>query len=607
MCGIVGYIGDKDCTTVLTDGLRKLEYRGYDSAGVAVFENGKISVVKTQGRLDDLDQKMAEVGRPAGHCGIGHTRWATHGKPSDKNAHPHGTGRVTVVHNGIIENYLSIKAKLLENGYLFQTETDTEIVAKLLDFYYRGDPMDAIRKAMKEMRGAYALGILFCDSPDTIYAIKKDAPLIVGAGEGENFIASDVPAILKYTKDYYLLEDGEIAVIQKDSVKIFDIAGNQKEKELLTANWSVEDAEKGGFPHFMLKEIFEQPTALKNTISPRVVNDLPDFDLGGLTDEMLKKVERIHIVACGTAMHAGLVGRTIIEKVARIPVDVDMASEFRYRDPLLGKNDLVIIISQSGETADSLAALRLAKERGIHTLAVVNVVGSSIARDADSVLYTWAGPEIAVASTKAYSVQLSAMYLLAIRFALVKGVVDEAYAKDYCKKLLSTSDAVEKMLESADACKEMARLFYETQNTFFIGRGLDYALSMEGSLKLKEISYIHSEAYAAGELKHGTISLIEDGTPVVAVATQRPLFEKMLSNIKEVKARGAMVVALCHEEQTDVSHVADHVITLPAGVDDLFIPIVATIPLQLLAYYTSVARGCDVDKPRNLAKSVTVE
>ncbi|WP_069989273.1 glutamine--fructose-6-phosphate transaminase (isomerizing) [Massilioclostridium coli] len=606
MCGIVGYVGKQNATDVLIDGLRKLEYRGYDSAGIAVFENHKIVIEKAKGRLDNLEQKMEETHRPTGHCGIGHTRWATHGEPSDVNSHPHGNERVTIVHNGIIENYQQLKEKLEHRGYSFLSETDTESVAKLLDYYYSGDPIETLQKVISAIQGSYALGVMFKDNPGTIYAIRKESPLIVGVGKGENFIASDVPAIIKYTKDYYLLDENEIAVLTQDSVHVYDLDGEEIQKELHTANWDVEAAEKGGYPHFMIKEIHEQPSAFRNTVSPRIIDGLPDLQLENLSDEHLKSIERIHIVACGTAMHAGMVGKYVIEEMARIPVDVDVASEFRYRNPILGKNDLVVIISQSGETADTLAALRLAKQQGVPTLAIVNVVGSSIAREADSVCYTWAGPEIAVASTKAYMVQLSVMYLLAAKFSQLKGTLSENEVRSFCGKLMEIPDLLETVLEQADNCQYFASKFQNARDLFFIGRGVDYSLSLEGSLKLKEISYIHSEAYAAGELKHGTISLITDEVPVVAIATQQALYEKMISNVKEVKARGAKVLLICREDAPEQKDITSYQLRIPL-VDDILMPLLTTVPLQLFAYYTAVLRGCDVDKPRNLAKSVTVE
>lgn len=606
MCGIVGYVGPRNCTDVLIDALSKLEYRGYDSAGIAVFENGAITVEKAKGRLKNLEEKMAEGHRPEGHVGIGHTRWATHGEPSDINSHPHGNKRVSVVHNGIIENYIKIKSFLMDKGYEFLSETDTETVAKLLDYYYDGNPTATIAKVLGKIEGSYALGIIFSDFPDTVFAARKDSPLIIGVGDGENFIASDVPAILKYTRDYYLLEHNEIAVITKDSVVISDLDGEVLVKELQHANWDEEAAEKGGYEHFMLKEIHEQPEVLKRTILPRIMDGMPFLDECGITSDMLRSFRKIYIVACGTAMHAGLVGKYVIEKIARTEVIVDIASEFRYRNPIIGEKDLVMLISQSGETADTKAVLRLAKEEGATTISVVNVKGSSIARESDFVIYTHAGPEISVASTKAYSVQLSIMYLFAFQLAYAKGVITEDKCRRLVEELLSVPEKIEKAFDVSEICQYVGSKLINADSLLYIGRGLDYALSMEGSLKLKEISYIHSESYAAGELKHGTISLVTDEMPVIAVATQEDLFDKTISNIKEVKARGAKVVLIC-KDTTDVSaDIADYQVKIPA-VDDVLMPMVAAVPMQMIAYYTSVLRGCDVDKPRNLAKSVTVE
>ena len=589
MCGIVGYVGPRDCTDVLVSALKKLEYRGYDSAGIAVFEDGKIAVAKTKGRLTDLEAKMQTEGKPRGHAGIGHTRWATHGEPSDVNSHPHSGRRVTIVHNGIIENYKQLKQFLIDNERTeFLSDTDTEVVAQLLDFYYDGNPIRCIRKVLHELRGSFALGIVFADRPETVYAVRCESPLIVAQGQGEVFIASDVPAVIKYTKDYYLLEHGEIAV-------------------LLTADWDEDSAEKGGYPHYMLKEIHEQPTAVKTTITPRIENGLPNLSECGITPETLRQFQNIFIVACGTAMHAGMVGKYVIEKLARVSVTVDIASEFRYRNPLIGADDLVIIISQSGETADSKAVLNLVKGTGAKTLAIVNVKGSSIAREADMVIYTHAGPEIAVASPKAYMVQLSVMYLLAFEMAFAKGRIDEATCRRLTASLVRVPDVIEAAIGSVlDLCQYVSTKLIAADSLLYIGRGLDYALSMEGSLKLKEISYIHSESYAAGELKHGTISLITEGMPVIAVATQNSLLEKTVSNIKEVKARGAMTIVICDEEADIDSEAADYLIRIPK-ISEMLMPMVATVPMQLLAYYTSVNKGNDVDKPRNLAKSVTVE
>lgn len=609
MCGIVGYVGTRDAADVLIDGLSRLEYRGYDSAGIAVFEKGQVRVAKTKGRLANLEEKMKAEGKPCGHTGIGHTRWATHGEPSDRNSHPHAGGSVTIVHNGIIENYKHLKEFLLSKGKVFQSDTDTEVVAQLLGYYYEmtpGNPVDAIIKTMKELEGSYALGVMFADFPDMVFALRKESPLIVGIGKDESFIASDVTAILQYTRNYYLLEPGEIAVLSKGEAKVYDIHYQKIEKELKTADWDVSAAEKGGYPHFMIKEIHEQPTAIKTTITPRITDGMPNLEECGITPETLREFRSIHVVACGTAMHAGMVGKYVIEKLARVPVNVDIASEFRYREPLVGKGDLVIIISQSGETADSLAAMRLAKELGAKTLAIVNAKGSSIAREADMLIYTHAGPEIAVASTKAYMVQIAVMYLFAFELAFAKGAIDEAECRRLTALLQETPAQIEEILAHHEMTQKIAAELITADSLLYIGRGLDYALSMEGSLKLKEISYIHSESYAAGELKHGTISLITENMPVIAVATQTGLFDKTISNIKEVKARGAKVVLISRDDYTPEQDVADHQFCLPQF-DDLLMPMLAVVPLQLIAYYTAVYKGTDVDKPRNLAKSVTVE
>lgn len=592
MCGIVGYVGDRDCADVLVDALSKLEYRGYDSAGIAVVEKGVIKVEKCKGRLANLVDKMAVDGKPQGHCGIGHTRWATHGEPSDINSHPHGNKRVSIVHNGIIENYKQIKDFLIEEGYSFVSETDTETVAKLLDYYYVDDPVDTIIKVLSEIKGSYALGIMFRDYPDTVFAVRKECPLIVGVGENENFLASDVPAIIKYTRDYYLLEANEIAVVKKDSVQIYDMHKEPVHKEINTADWDVDAAEKGGYEHFMLKEIHEQPAAVRDTVSPRIINGMPDLSQDGVDMQKLKDYRQIFIVACGTAMHAGMVGKYVIEKLARKPVIVDIASEFRYRDPIITKDDLMIVISQSGETADTMAVLRLAKEVGAATLAVVNVVGSSIAREADMVIYTHAGPEISVASTKAYMVQISVMYLLAFELAYANGTIDKERCMELTAQLGQMPDIIRETLELKDTCSFVASKLVNAESLLYIGRGLDYALSMEGSLKLKEISYIHSESYAAGELKHGTISLITEGMPVIAVATQKKLIEKTVSNIREVKARGAMVILICDNSIEVGEGVADYIIRLPQT-DEQLMPMAAAAPLQLIAYYTSVLKGND--------------
>lgn len=606
MCGIVGYVGYRDCSEVLIESLKKLEYRGYDSAGIAVFEKGNIKVAKSKGRLANLENKMQELGKPMGTAGIGHTRWATHGEPSDINSHPHEGGRVTIVHNGIIENYQELKEILIKEGRTFKSDTDTEVVAQLLDHYYDGDPIVAIAETMKELRGSFALGILFSDFEDVVFAVRKESPMIVGIGENESFIASDVSAILRYTKNYYLLEHDEIAVLSHYSTKIYDLHYNEIQKELKTADWDIEAAEKCGFEHFMMKEINEQPTAIKTTVMPRIRNNMPYLEECGISDEMLKDIKQIFIVACGTAMHAGMVGKYVIESLARVPVIVDIASEFRYRNPIIEKGDLVIIISQSGETADSIAALRLSKQLGAKTLGIVNAKGSTIARESDMLIYTHAGPEIAVASTKAYMVQLSVLYLFAFRLAYIKEKISKEQCSKYVSELLSVPEQIESILETKELSQFVATKLITADSLLYIGRGLDYALSMEGSLKLKEISYIHSESYGAGELKHGTISLISKGMPVIAVVTQSAIIEKTISNIEEVKSRGAMVIAVCRESVNIDSSTFDYRINIPDA-DDIIIPMTAVVPLQLIAYYTAVLRGNDVDKPRNLAKSVTVE
>ncbi|MGN0502887.1 MAG: glutamine--fructose-6-phosphate transaminase (isomerizing) [Ruminococcus sp.] len=609
MCGIVGYVGHRDCSDVLVSALTKLEYRGYDSAGIAVFENGEIRTVKTKGKLKDLEDKLAAVGKPGGNVGIGHTRWATHGEPSDVNSHPHSGARVTIVHNGIIENYIELKEFLISKGREFLSDTDTEVVAQLLDYKYNGNPLETIDSVMAELKGSFALGIMFKDFPDRIFAVRRESPLIVGVAEGECFIASDVPAILQYTRDYYLLEHDEIATLSGEGVTFVDEHLDPIEKELKTADWDMEAAEKGGYPHFMIKEINEQPLAIRTTIMPRIKDGLPCLEECGITLEKLKDINKITIVACGTAMHAGMVGQYVIEDLARVPVNVDIASEFRYRNPIVGKGDLVIIISQSGETADSLAALRLAKQKGATTLAIVNAKGSSIAREADMLIYTLAGPEIAVASTKAYITQLSVVYLFAFELALAKETVSVAECKRLVSALMKMPEAVQYVIDNCeDKCKFIATKLVTAESLLYIGRGLDYALSMEGSLKLKEVSYIHSESYAAGELKHGTISLIDEDMPVISVATQTDVIPKTISNIVEVKSRGAKIILVCTDacarELKD--GVADYVVEIPHS-EELLMPITAVVPLQLLAYYTSINRGNDPDKPRNLAKSVTVE
>ena len=606
MCGIVGYVGKRNAQNVLLDGLEKLEYRGYDSAGVALALEGGIRVVKSKGRLAELRKKLELQALAESRCGIGHTRWATHGEPSDVNSHPHSTPRVSIVHNGIIENYGILKERLMAKGYTFESETDTEVLVKLIDNCYEGEPLKALHEALGMVRGSYALAVLFKDFPDTVFAVKRESPLIVGWGEGENFVASDIPALLKYTRKYSVLEEGDLAVVTAESIQFYNEFAEPVEREVLTADWDMEAAEKGGYPHFMLKEINEQPAAITATVSPRVENGLPDLRIPELSDEVLRGIGTIHLVACGTAMHAGMVGKAAIEALARVPAEVDIASEFRYRNPILRPNDLVIIISQSGETSDTLAALKLAKSRGVPVLAIVNVVGSSIARAADHVLYTYAGPEIAVASTKAYTVQMCVLYLFAFRLALARGEQTEAEIRRLTAELLRASEVIKPRLADCEQIKYLASRFVNTQSCFFIGRGFDYALSLEGSLKLKEISYVHSDAYAAGELKHGTISLITEGVPVIALATQKQVYEKTISNAKETKSRGAKVLLFTTKDAVVPEGVADYVVRLD-DYDDLLMPLQLIVPLQLFAYYMAVLRGCDVDKPRNLAKSVTVE
>ena len=606
MCGIVGYVGKRSAQDVLLDGLEKLEYRGYDSAGVALALDGGIRVVKSKGRLTQLRQKLAAQALAQSFCGIGHTRWATHGEPSDVNSHPHSTPRVSIVHNGIIENYGILKERLIAKGYTFESETDTEVLVKLIDSCYTGDPLRALQEALAKVRGSYALAVLFRDRPDTIFAVKRESPLIVGWGEGENFVASDIPALLKYTRRYSVLEEGDMAVCTAEGIRFYNEFAEPVQRPVLTADWDMEAAEKGGYPHFMLKEINEQPTAITATVSPRVEDGMPDLRIPQLTDEVLRGIGTVHLVGCGTAMHAGMVGKAAIETLARVPAEVDIASEFRYRDPILNPNDLVIIISQSGETSDTLAALKLAKSRGVPVLAIVNVVGSSIARAADYVLYTYAGPEIAVASTKAYRVQLCVLYLFALRLAYARGRLSAAETRRYTAQLLRAPEIIKARLADCEQIKYLASRYMNTQSCFFIGRGFDYSLSLEGSLKLKEISYVHSDAYAAGELKHGTISLITDGVPVIALATQKQVYEQTISNAKETRSRGARVLLFTTKDAVVPEGVADAVIRLDEY-EDILMPLQLIVPLQLFAYYMAVLRGCDVDKPRNLAKSVTVE
>ena len=608
MCGIVGYIGTCQAAPVLLDGLSKLEYRGYDSAGIAVYDGNKIQMQKAMGRLKVLEEMTQNGATLPGTVGIGHTRWATHGAPSDLNAHAHFNKdhSIVVVHNGIIENYLKLKKKLMSKGYEFLSETDTEVIAHMLDYYYNGDPLATITKVMHRMEGSYALGILFCDHPDEVYAVRKDSPLIVGTSKSGNLIASDVPAVLKYTRDVYFLENEEIVKLTRDGLHFYNIDEEELQKEPTHIEWDMNAAEKGGYEHFMLKEMHEQPKAVKDTLTPRIKNGDVVIEELGMTDEEIRAIRKIFIVACGSAYHTGVTAKYVFEKLARIPVEVDLASEFRYRDPILPENTLVVIVSQSGETADTLAALRLAKEKGVRTLGIVNVVGSSIAREADNVMYTWAGPEIAVATTKAYSTQLIAQYLLAMKFAKVRGTVSQNDFDAMIQSLERLPEQISLLLSHKENVQRFANRYLAAEHVFFIGRGIDYAISMEGSLKLKEISYIHSEAYAAGELKHGTISLIEDGRLVVAVLTQPELYKKTISNIQEVKTRGAFVMAVTTVGNTEVEKVADYVVYLPET-NPVFANSLAIIPLQLFGYYVSIGRGLDVDKPRNLAKSVTVE
>lgn len=608
MCGIVGYVGEKQAAPILLDGLSKLEYRGYDSAGIAVYDGQEIEMKKSKGRLKVLNELTHDGATLPGTVGIGHTRWATHGEPSDVNAHPHFNKdeSIVVVHNGIIENYLKLKNKLTSKGYEFISDTDTEVIAHLLDYYYQGNPLQTITKIMHRMEGSYALGIMFKDHPDELYAVRKDSPLIVGKSEGGCIIASDVPAVLRYTRDVYFIENEEIVRMTDSSMEFFNVDEETIEKESTHIEWDVDAAEKGGYEHFMLKEMYEQPKAITDTFSPRIKGSDIVIEELNMTDEEIQKISKIMIVACGSAYHAGMTSKYVFEGMARIPVEVDLASEYRYRDPIIGEGTLVVIISQSGETADSLAALRESKARGARVLGIVNVVGSSIAREADNVMYTWAGPEIAVATTKAYSCQLIAMYLLAMKFAKVRGKIADEELKDYIEDLKRIPDQVELLLNNKNRIQKFANRYLAARDVFFIGRGIDYSISMEGSLKLKEISYIHSEAYAAGELKHGTISLIEDGTLVAAVLTQEDLYKKMISNMVEVRTRGAFVLAVTNEGNDEVERAADYVIYIPET-NRYFTNSLAIIPLQLFGYYISVGRGCDVDKPRNLAKSVTVE
>lgn len=608
MCGIVGYVGTKQAAPILLDGLSKLEYRGYDSAGVAIMTDEGIVVKKKKGRLEKLSNMIDGGDAIKGIMGIGHTRWATHGEPSDMNSHPHlsQSGRFAVVHNGIIENYLKLREYLTKKGFEFISETDTEVIAHLFEYYYNGDIIDTMIKVIGKVDGSYALGVLCADDPDSFIAVKKESPLIVGLGEGENFIASDIPAILKHTKNVYFLENNEIVVLTKDDVKIYNTDREEISKETFVVDWDISAAEKGGYEHFMFKEIMEQPRAIADTVNPRIKDGRIVLDDISLTADYIRDINKIYIVACGSAYHVGVVGKYVIESMVRIPVEVIVASEFRYCNPLVDDKTLVILISQSGETADTIAAMREAKRLGARTFAIVNAVGSCIAREADDVLYTWAGPEIAVATTKAYSTQLTAIYLMSIYMAQELDMLTPELLAKYIKALEKLPDNISKLLENKGEIQYIASKYFNSKSVFFLGRTLDYAVALEGSLKLKEISYIHSEAYAAGELKHGTIALIEEGTVVVALCTVKNLFDKMLSNIKEVKARGAVVIAVAEEGHTEIEKEADYVIYLPKC-DELVMPSEVVVPLQLFSYYVSSLKGLDIDKPRNLAKSVTVE
>ncbi|MDR1100867.1 MAG: glutamine--fructose-6-phosphate transaminase (isomerizing) [Clostridiales bacterium] len=607
MCGVVGYVGKEQAAPILLDGLAKLEYRGYDSAGVAVFGDS-IKVQKCEGRLKVLHKKIKGGSSMSGTMGIGHTRWATHGEPSDANSHPHTSAEenVAVVHNGIIENYLELKDFLKNHGCVFTSDTDTEVIAHLIDHYHDHDPLKTLIKVMNKLEGSYALGIMFSENPGELYAVRKDSPLIVGLSKGGNFIASDIPAVLPHTRDVYLLNDKEIVRLTADAVKIFNTDEEPIKKDVYHVEWDVSSAEKGGYEHFMFKEIMEQPKAVRETVRPRVKRGKIVPDEFQMSPEDVKNIDKIHIIACGSAYHAGVVGKYLIEKMARIPVEVDLASEFLYRSPMITNRTLMLVISQSGETLDTLRALREAKRLGGRVLSVVNVVGSSIARESDDIIYTWAGPEIAVATTKAYSTQLAVIYLLAEYFAVQKGIKNAEQTAAFLDELAKIPAKIEQIIKNTENIQFLASQFAAAKDVFFLGRGIDYAVALEGSLKLKEISYVHSEAYAAGELKHGTISLIEKGTPVVALATQDELFDKIMSNIREVKARGAVVLAVVPENQPTAEQFADHVLYVPKTIPELT-PSLAVIPLQLFGYYMAAERGCDIDKPRNLAKSVTVE
>ncbi|KYH35262.1 glutamine--fructose-6-phosphate aminotransferase [Clostridium tepidiprofundi DSM 19306] len=608
MCGIVGYFGNRRADSILLQGLEKLEYRGYDSAGVSILDNDSLKIVKCKGRIKNLRDKLSK--NPLnGTIGIGHTRWATHGEPSDLNAHPHTNEKATisVVHNGIIENYIHLKEWLCSHGYNFSTDTDTEVIPNLIDYYYNGSIIEAVIKATQKMEGSYAIGVISSYEPDKIVAVRKDSPLIIGAGKEEAFIASDVTAVLNYTRDVYYLDDKEFAIITKEGVEILSEEGETIEKELSHVTWNAEAAEKGGYKHFMLKEIHEQPKVIRDTMTSRIVLG-EDINLDGITisNDEINNINKIYIVACGTAYHAGIVGKYVIEKLAKIPVEVDVASEFRYREPMINENTLMIVISQSGETADTLAALRLAKKNGARVIAITNVMGSTISREANDVFYTWAGPEIAVASTKAYVTQLIAIDTIALYLAKLKNSLSDAEIEEIKEEMLKLPEKAEKILESKEVIQKFAAENYMHKDMFFLGRGLDYAVAMEGSLKLKEISYIHSEAYPGGELKHGPIALIEDGTVVIVLATQEKVFDKMVSNIKEVVTRGGKILAFAPEGHTEIEKSVHSALYIPETLPILY-PVISVIPLQLLSYYMATAKGCDVDKPRNLAKSVTVE
>ncbi|HCQ6204928.1 TPA: glutamine--fructose-6-phosphate transaminase (isomerizing) [Clostridioides difficile] len=610
MCGIVGYLGSRKAAEVIVEGLSKLEYRGYDSAGVAVNSSNEeeLNIRKFKGRLSVLAEDL-EKNPIDGNLGIGHTRWATHGEPSDVNSHPHfnQAKTIAVVHNGIIENYMEIKEELISEGVKFESQTDTEVIAHLVDKYYEGNLLDAVYKTISKLRGAYALGVICKEHGNELVAVRKDSPLVVGVGEGENFIASDIPALLKYTRDVYFLENGEVVHLKDENVTVYGSNRNLVEKEVFHVTWDVEAASKGGYDYFMSKEIHEQPTGVRETLERRLDdNGNIILDSINISKEDLEKINKVYIVACGTAYNAGLLGKYAIEKFVNIPVITDIASEFRYSDPFVDENSLVILVSQSGETADTIAVLRDSKAKGARILSITNVVGSSIARESDDVFYTWAGPEVAVASTKAYTTQITSLYMIALDFAIKKGTITREFYDSMISKMKEIPSKIQEILDNEEYIKEVAKTVVSSEHAFYLGRGIDYSLAMEGSLKLKEISYIHAEAFAAGELKHGTIALIEKGTPVIAIATQEKLFEKMVSNMEEVRARGAYVVAIAQSHNKDVEKAADKIIYIPNS-DDILSPILAVVPMQLLAYHVSVLRGCDVDKPRNLAKSVTVE